>query len=299
MLHIIFKNDLGEIKFSGDGNSPFSLTAITGLGLPEKIYQTREYLDFDGQQTISSRFSPRTITIAFDLKGKEVSSLTAKLYKTLTKDGVLYVISDTSSRRINVHQITVDSFSQRGPFRSFTAQFICDNPYFWDTATVTKPCYALVGGICYDTENAKWNLDTPAIWGKTDNDTIFNNTGDVKAQPLLTIYSNGDAADSAGFEILRVNPIKPDEILQKFALNYALSDGEKITICFDPCSDKKRRYIISSKGTNLLNYKTKTSSLSDFYFDCGENRIIINNLSQGNLLSAHIFYENQYVEGVF
>ncbi len=298
MFYMIFKNDLGEIKFSGDGLSPFSLTRITGLGLPEKIYETREYLDSDGQQTISSHFAPRTITIAFDLKGDSVSSLTAYLYRVLSKEGVLYLYSDNSQRRTNVSQIFVDSHTGSA-IRKFTAQFICDNPFLWDTQPIYEPCYRLTGGICYNSENEKWNLDTPTIWGTSNNDTMLQNTGDISAYPVFTIYSENDADDDAGFEILRVKPDNPQEIIQQFSLNYAMSDGEKITICFDPRSDKKRRYILSSEGTNLLDCRGESSSLSDFWLDCGENRIIIRNNSRGNNLSAYLYYENQYLEGVF
>lgn len=299
MFYLLFKNHLGEIKFSGDGSEPFSLTHIAGLGLVEKIYETREYIDFDGQQTISSRFAPRTITITFDLTGDNISSLTARLYRILSCEGVLYVISSNSRRRVNVNQIGVDSFSKNGKYRSFSAQFICDNSYFWDTSSVNVPCYQLKNNICFDEATSTWNLDTPTIWGESSNDTTFINSGDIKAYPIITVYSKGNAEDDGGFELLRVAPDNPDKILQRFALNYALSDGEQITLCFDPYSKERRRYITSSKGVNLLNFRTEDSSLTDFYLDCGENRIIVNNLSRGNLLSAKLSYENQYVEGVF
>ncbi len=299
MFYLIFKNRIGEIKFSGDGLSPFSLTQITGLGLPEKNYQTRQYLDFDGQQTISSYFAPRTITISFDLKGQEVSALTAKLYSVLSEEGTLYVYSSLSSRRIDVNQISVDSFTGRSSCRAFTAQFVCDNPYFWDTSTVYEPCYRLINNLSYDSENESWNLDTPVVWGETSNDTIFQNTGDIKSYPIFTIYSQGDAEDSDGFEILRTDPNDPLNVIQRFSLKYQLSDGEKITLCFDPNSNKKRRFISSSTGANLLNYRGEDTSLSDFFLDCGDNRIIITNYSRGNTLSAYLSYENQYVEGVF
>ncbi len=300
MFYILFKNNLGEIKFSGDGSSSFSLTGISGLGLPDKYYQTREYLDSDGQSTISSRFTARTITIAFDLKGDNISKLTASLYRILSQSGTLTVISSNSQRSIEVNQITVDSFTEKGStYRSFTAQFICDDPFFKDLMPVSLPCYQLINNIRYNSESGLWNLDVPTVWGETSNDMLLINSGDFKTFPVFTIYSNGDAIDDGGFEILRVNPQNPDEVISRFALNYALTDGETITLCFNPRSPENRRYIESSKGTNLLNYRSENSSLSDFYLDCGENRLIVNNLSQGNVLSASLSYDNQYIEGVF
>ncbi len=299
MFYILFKNNLGEIKFSGDGTEPFSLTHISGLGLPEREYQTHEYLGLDGQQTVSSRFAPRIITMVFDLKGRNISSLTAKLYRVLAQEGTLYIVSSNSQRRTHVNQISVDSFTGNGNYRSFSAQFICDNPYFWDMETIHRPCYKLIKNIKRDSAADLWNLDTPVIWGQISNDTVFNNDGDIKAYPIITIYSKGDAADNGGFEILRVDPKNSENIIQRFCLNYAMTDNEKITVCFDSRSDKKRRYISSSQGTNLLNCRSEDSALDQFYLECGENRIIINNLSHGNLLSAYLSYENQYVEGVF
>lgn len=300
MFYIIYKNDLGELKFSGDGSSPLSLTQITGLGTPEKIYQTREYLDSDGQSTVSSRFAPRTITLAFDLKGDDISYQTANLYRILSHEGVLSVFSGSSERCTQVSQVSVDSFFRHGSFyRSFTAQFICDCPYFCDTMPIYLPCYEITKNLRYDSENESWHLDTPTIWGANNNDMLFINSGHIKTFPTFTVYSSGNAQDSSGFEILRVNPQNPNEIIQRFALNYALSDGETVTICFDPRSEKKRRYISSSLGTNLLNFRSEDCSLAEFYFDCGKNRLIINNLSEGNSLTAYISYNNHYIEGVF
>ena len=79
MSYLIFKNNLGEINFSGSGDSDIAVREITGLGTPDRIYQTREYLDFDGQITLSSHFSPRTITISFDVVGGSISQKTAEI----------------------------------------------------------------------------------------------------------------------------------------------------------------------------------------------------------------------------
>ncbi len=299
MSYIIYKNDLGEILFSGS-QSEFSIREIIGLGTPEKIYQTREYLDFDGQKTISSKLSPRTITISFDISGEDTSLNTAKLYRVLSKEGTLYTYFDTSCRRIAVNQVFVDSFvphSSRS--RSFVAQFVCDNPYFSDTQTIYKPCYEITKNLKYDAQNDTWNLDTPTIWGAKNNNVLLLNTGDIRAYPTFTISSKGGSNNANGIELLRVKPDAPDEVLQRFALYYSLSDKEVLTISFDPRSDLDRRYIKSSLGVNLLPFRDENSSLSDFYLEPGENRIIINNLSSGNVLSAYLTYENQYIEGVY
>ena len=299
MSYIVYKNDLGELTFSG-GLSDFSIREIVGLGTPDKKYQTREYLDFDGQRTLSSHFVPRTISMSFDISGEDTSSLTAKLYKVLSKEGTLYTYFNTSCRRIAVNQVKIDSFSQNSSrSRSFVAQFICDNPYFFDTHSVSMPCYETVKNIRYNTASGKWNLGTPTIWGAKNNNLLLVNTGDIKAYPTFKIHSFGSSDNNNGIELLRVNPNSSGEIIQRFCLNYALTDGETLTISFDPRSDLGRRYLKSSLGVNLLSFRSENSSLSDFYLEPGENRIILNNLSTGNILSASLTYENQYIEGVY
>lgn len=299
MFYMIFKNALGEIEFSGDGNAPISITSVLGLGLVDKICQTQEYLDFDGRQTLSSRFEPRTISLSFDLKGGNTAHLAAKLFRVLSREGTLYIISDAAKRRAKVSQISLSEVEKIGSFRSYSAQLICDNPYFGDAQTNRATCFEATGNLRFDSESGKWNLSEPTVWGQIKNDVIIKNDGDAAAYPTITLTSFGDAEDEAGFELLRVKPSDKGEVLQRFALCYALSDGERITLCFDPRSDKKRRYLKSTTGKNLLEVRAEDSSLSDFYLDCGENRIIINNLSRGNTLAAEISYENQYVEGGF
>ena len=300
MSHIIFENELGTLSFYGDRSSELAISEIQGLGTPDKNYRTRNYIDFDGQTTISSNFMPRTISMAFDIISGNVSEISSKIYRIFSKGGTLYTHFENSSRRIEVNQIAVDSFIPHGTaLRSFVVQFTCDDPYFSDEFPVTKPCYEIVKNIRYDSESNSWNLDTPSIWGTNSNDVLLINSGDSRIYPIITVYSQGSAEDNRGIELLRVNPHNPDEILQRFAINYQLSDGEVIIFCFNQRSDLKRRYIKSSLGSNLLNTRTEDSSLDNFYLDLGENRVILNNLSTGNTLSATISYDNQYIEGVY
>ncbi|MBE7012203.1 MAG: hypothetical protein E7415_05970 [Ruminococcaceae bacterium] len=300
MSQIIFQNDIGTLKFSGDRSFQLAIYELLGLGTPEKTYQTRNYIDFDGQTTISSTFNPRTISMAFDITYGDVSEMSAKIYRIFSKGGTLYIDFKNKSRRIEVNQVSVDSFSSHGSsLRSFVVQFTCDNPYFSDNSPITKPCYETVKNICFDNEAQSWNLDTPTVWGTNNNDVILINSGDSLVYPLITVYSTGDADSNNGIELLRVNPDKPDEILQRFAITHALSDGEVISICFNQRSDINRRYIKSNLGTNLLNSRTEDSSLDNFFLVPGKNRIILNNLSYGNVISATVHYDNQYVEGVY
>ncbi len=300
MFYLIFKNNLGEITFSGSGNSEISVREISGLGTPDKVYRTQEYLDFDGQVTVSSHFAPRTITISFDIVGGNISQKTAEIYRILSQNGTLYTFFDNSQRRIEVNQISVDSFIRHGSrFRSFAVQFICDNPYFSDHSPIYESCYETLGNIVYDEESESWNLDGPSVWGTHSNDKLLINSGDIKSYPTFTICSSGSAADSNGFEILRVNPYNSSEVIQKFSLNYPLSDGETVTVCFDSRSNGNIRSVTNNLGQNLLSYRSEDSSLSDFWIEPGANRIILNNLSSGNSISASISYENQYIEGVF
>ncbi len=300
MSHITFQNELGTLSFSGEGSSNLAVSEIQGLGTPDKNYQTRNYIDFDGQTTISSSFTPRTISMVFDIVSGDVSKISSDIYRIFSKGGTLYTEFKNGARRIEVNQIFVDSFVPRGTaLRSFVVQFICDNPYFSDTYPILKACYETVKNIRYDSKTKSWNLDTPLIWGTNSNDVTLINSGDSRVYPTLTVYSSGTAEDNRGIELLRVDPKNPDNVLQRFAITHKLSDGEVITFCFNQRSDLKRRYIKSSLGTNLLNTRTEDSSLDNFYLEPGENRIILNNLSPGNTLSASITYDNQYVEGVY
>ena len=300
MSHIIFENEIGTLSFYGDRSAELAISEIQGLGTPDKNYQVRNYIDFDGQITTSSNFFPRTISMAFDIVSGDVSQLSSKIYRVFSRGGTLYTYFKNGARRIEVNQISVDSFTAYGSsLRSFVVQFTCDNPYFSDEHPIHKPCYEIVKNIRFDKESNSWNLDTPSIWGTNSNDVLLINSGDSLVYPTITVYSQGTAEDSCGIEILRVKPDNPDEVIQRFAINHQLSDGEAITFCFNQRSALKRRYIKSSLGTNLLNSRTEDSGLDSFYLDLGENRIILNNLSSGNTLSASITYDNQYIEGVY
>lgn len=300
MSQIIFENDIGTLSFSGDRSAPLAISEINGLGTPDKTYHTRNYIGFDGQTTISSQFAPRTISMVFDIVSGDVSEMSSKIYRVFSKGGTLYTDFKNGSRKIEVNQVFVDSFTRRGnTFRSFVVQLVCDNPYFSDFSPILKPCYGIVKNICYDNETQSWNLDVPTVWGSNTNDVILINAGASRVYPTLTIHCFGDAENNNGIELLRVNPENPDEILQRFAITHKLSDGEVITLCFNQRSDLNRRYISSSLGIDLLNLRTEDSSLANFFLEPGENRIILNNLSSGNTLSASITYDNQYIEGVY
>lgn len=300
MSYVIFENNIGTLSFSGDRSAPLAIREIIGLGTPEKDYQTRDFIDFDGQITVSSRFSARTITMSFDIVSGNVSEISSKIYRVFAKGGFLYTDFGNRKRKIEVNRVFADSFTPHGTaVRSFVVQFICDNPYFSDEYPVLTPCYETTKNITFDPETHSWNLDTPTVWGSNNNNILLINSGDSYAYPTLTLHSFGDANDNNGIELLRVNPENPDEIIQRFAITHKLSDGEVITFCFNQRSELQRRYIKSSLGINLLNARTEDSSLSDFFLEPGENRIILNNLSTGNVLSASISYDNQYVEGVY
>lgn len=386
MNYILFKNELGQILFSGsartdnasgalseflkaealknaDSGCPsgvcFPIRAVSGLGVPEKIYTAREYIGLDGQNTVSSRFDARTITIGFDIvtAGKIVNfdllsfsgfsaaasgagtpnrgsaesansaeplkDATSYLFRVLSREGTLYFASGTTIRRIFANRISISDFTSYGNrARAFSAQFICDNPYFFDEKAVYVSCYSIKNNLKYDEEAESWHLDTPTKWGLLENDTVIENSGITRAFPTFiiraassssspsqesetaqtteTAQTNADTSSSAGgFEILRTDINDSEKVIQKFKICRALQDGEEVTLCFNPRSDKGRRYIENSDGESLLNYRSEDSSLSDFYLEPGKNRIIVNNLSENGTISAYLSYENSYIEGGF
>lgn len=300
MSHIIFKNELGTLFFGGDRSSNLALREISGLGTPEKIYKTADYIDFDGQITLSSRFAPRTINFSFDIVFGDVSAVSAEIYRIFSKSGTLFTYFRNGAKRIEVNQIFAESFVPHGTgLRTFAVTMCCDSPFFSDEKTIKIPCYETIKNIRFDASSNSWNLAEPTVWGSNSNDVIVENKGDELSYPTFHIHSFGDAQNDEGIEILRVSPKDPEDIIQRFALKHRLSDNEDITVCFNRRSNRKRRYIVSSFGTDLSDKRTEDSDLSAFYLLPGENRIILNNLSVGNTLSAGLEYDNQYVEGVY
>lgn len=298
MSYIIFENPLGSLTFCGDGSSPLSLREVHGLGTPERIYQTRQYWGQDGQVTLSSHFDARTISIAFDLFAKDLREQTAKIHRIFSLGGTLYICGENKNRRIEANRVTVSEFTRHGSaFRSFAVQFVCDDPFFKDPSPTYLPCRKMTSNIVF--VDGKWNLDTPIVWGVASPNVSFSNLGHFNAYPTFTLYSAKDALSGDGFEILRVDPKNSQTVIQRFALNYLMSNEERITLSFSNRNEKGRRYIKSSTGENLLPYKSEESRLSDFWLSPGDNRIIVRNLSEGNDLSAYISYENQYIEGAF
>ena len=66
-LKVSYKNSLGAVVMSGNGETPFRITALEGFGPVGREFETAVYSGSDGQETLNSRATARTLTIGLEV----------------------------------------------------------------------------------------------------------------------------------------------------------------------------------------------------------------------------------------
>jgi hypothetical protein len=157
MKNVTFNFTIENNKGVTIGGKPYILTAYTGLGIPESVFQSVNYYGWDGEDTQSVRLSTREITITGriactsfdDLDTKKeylVSCLLPKIPGELT---INRGTSTTQTERVikgYVESVTFDH--QIGwSFQQFQIKIRCDNPYFKSKKEQIKELSKWAGGV--------------------------------------------------------------------------------------------------------------------------------------------------------
>ena len=280
-LMIRYKNSLGTVEISGDSAKDIRLTAIDGLGIAEREYITAFFSGYDGQETVSSRALPRTVTLSAEICSRDISAIAAKTLRILNEPGWLYIEKGEISRRIYCNQAKIPDPTGilRGRIAEFAVQFVCDSPYFEDGCESTVPLYMR-------TKNLGTPFTLPAVFGTTVMGAVIKNQGDYDVEPR--IYINCPKALQSAETVIITNNTTGAQIV----LEYAPQAGDVITV------DIKNRKIVSSFTGNLLNNLSDDTFLGDFVLERGLNDLSVVVGDIQSEFTVECKYSNIYCEAV-
>ena len=282
MLTITYTNSNGTVKMQGGGaSSPLRITEIDGLGLTEREYSVAVYANYDGQNTFNSRAVARTITIALELCGKDISAIIRSAINVFSKSGTLRITDEHTDRKITCHQVQMPELSRvlKGQILAFVIQFVCDSPFFEDAEDSILPLYQREKLI-----SSPFSL--PCMFGKITAGANIEIRGGISVEPIISIYC---PQAFEGVENIIVSNETTGKVIK---LDYAPSDNEKIVI------DVKNRKITSSKNGNIINYLTEDTFIGDFVLAPGLNILTVNIGDTTSGFAIECQYNNLYNEAV-
>ena len=142
-LELVFKNELGEVLMSGGGKGAIRILNVEGLGPMTSEYTAAVFSGYDGQETISGRRLPRTVTISAEVNHKNAAEVMRSVARVFAKEGTLYVKTLEFERRIKCNQVQMPDVTRvlKGKIATFVVQMVCDSPYFMDAEDKTVPLY--------------------------------------------------------------------------------------------------------------------------------------------------------------
>ena len=294
MTTVHYETARGSLTAGTKAGFPLTLTALSGLSAPGREYKTRSFLGIDGQTTVSSSVRPRTVTLALERRPDCFLSA-SEILRILSSTGTLTIAIDERSFVLTTNQVAVPDIRRSGDFLLFTAQYVCDEPYFTEPSPRRTVCFEKQKNIRY--VGGVWNLGTrssPVVWTSTNSKKTIVNDGDAPCEPTIVLVGVGSPSDGASLEA-RIES-EDGTILSQIVLNYAPADGETVVV---NCDGRKEegRYIRSSKNGDILSKKSSDTSLSKFRFPVGKSVFRLLYRSESGVLSAYADYAVRY-EGV-
>lgn len=288
LFHMTFENAYGSIEFGGGDAPVYRTTEVTGLGPPQKEFNVVSYAGQAGQETIAEKDLPRVITLGGDLCRTEgVQEELSRMARVLYHPGELKIHSGSKKRKIACRCTAFDDPERRGPnVARFVVQFTADNPFFTDFEPREIPVFQrelLLEG----------SFTLPCMFSKrTSRQNIFN-MGDVKTEPIFTIYSLDSDAETSAIDGETGIVVTNHTTGQHIQLECSTTPGEVITI------DIPNRRVESSKNPDIITTLTGDSFLSNFWLAEGGNDVEVISYNTGETISVICRYDNQYVEAVY
>ncbi len=279
-LNLSYKNSRGTAVLCGM-SSPFRLTQITGLGLPDREYMTARYTGYDGQETYEGVCLARSITLSGDIISAALRSDLERLADILSAPGYLYIQCGDMDRRIFCNQ-TVFPDAERilsGKICTFAVQFVCDSPYFENSQDTSVPLYSR-------TKNLSTAFSLPCTFGTTiaGADILPNSRNNI--EPVIHILFPTALEEKTS--VILTNEITG----KKVELAYKPLAGEEIVI------DIKNRTATSTVKGNIINFLSDDTFLSDFCLEYPENRLsaMVGNINAG--IFVECIYNDKYSEAM-
>lgn len=280
-LIMIYKNDLGEVTMHGGSEGEVRIRAAEGLGPVIREYSSAIYAGYDGQETLSSRATARSITVALEVTGANAAACVRNALQIFEKGGTLYIKNEELDRRIVCNQVQVPEVTRvlRGQISSFAVQFVCDNPYFEDGLDTAVPLYKR-------TKLLSTPFALPSMFGEIIIGGSFEVKGCIPSEPVITLYY---PAEISGVESISITNKTTGKTLQ---LDYAPQKDDTVII------DVKNRKITSSASGNLINKLAAESFLGDFVLAKGVNviSVVVGDVTSGFAIDCK--YNNLYSEAV-
>ncbi len=281
-LTITYKDELGTVTMQGGGcDCPLRITAIEGLGLVAREYNSAVYSGYDGQQTLGSRAAARSITLALEVQSRNAAECVRDALRVFGQSGMLYIKNEDLDRRIYCSQVQIPDVTRvlRGNIATFAVQFVCDNPFFEDADDTVVPLYRR-------TKLLKSPFVLPAVFGEIVLGGNIEIKGTTSVEPVISIYY---PKALEGVESIILTNQTTGKSVQ---LDYAPCANETVTI------DIKNRKVDSSLNGNLINYLTKDTFLGDFVLARGKNIISVNVGDVTSGFTIECKYNNLYSEAV-
>lgn len=282
MTQIIFENSRGLLRLGGGRDEVWRMTAVSGLGMSGKSFQTVVCFTEAGQRTISEKRQARTITLSGDMYTKKSDSCRRieEAIRILDIPGWLTVRNGGKARRIWARCTNFEETGRSGPYRKWAMQFCCDCPYFEKVGSDSIALFKRQKEI-------KNEFTLPQYFSTRVTEGVVINSGDVEAEPVLDIYFGIGTKEDEEITLT----LKNERTGSRLDINVAPKVGDTITI------DVAARKVYNSRGENLITALSKDSRLSSFYLDTGVNTISA--VASGYAgLSVVCRFTNRYLEAV-
>lgn len=277
-MRLKFVSDEKVLKMGNSDEFDALILEISGLGTPEKKYNTKRYVDLPGQITVSSSVLPREIFIKGDIRIK--ASLPLNEYHTFfLNSGELYIFTQRGKKKISYNPVSFKTGNKNGDFISFELKLICDFPYFSDSVDTVYQIYKR-------NDKISGSFILPAVFTERTTEADLINSGQVSSEPLIKIECTKQGEYSGGIRIY--NSLTKKAL--KLDINLRL--GEIIEI------DVKNRKISSNLRQNCFGVLSSDCVLSEFVIEKGINHISLVNSNNGETVNCSVCFDNLYAEAV-
>ena len=281
MTVIKYENSLGQLTLSGKGKGALRLLEIEGLESALREYTVASYPGQSGQETLSARALPRTITLAVEILKGHYEVDIHRILDIIQEPGLLFVESEDLSRRIFCSQSRITDIKRivKGEISTFAVQFVCDSPYFEDAEDTVVPLYKRTKGL-----STPFTL--PRSFGDIVAGGVVENKGSIPIEPIITIYYPSALEGIDGITL------KNETTGKGISLEYSPSGEDTVVI------DVKNRKITSRIAGSLLNNLSDDTFLGDFTLERGKNELSVDLGDVAKGFGIECKFSNLYGEAV-
>ena len=293
MFRVLYESTAGQIEFGGGDSKIANLTELSGIGIPDRKYNTIDYTGQPGQKTTDRKDSARIITLAGDLYGGQTEL--ENFLDIVYADGTLYFEFDTQKRRIPCKFYAMSDVKRSAgcDVIPFAVQFIADYPYFLDYEDVVAYVFRLEDLW----PNLKGSKNKPIVSLTTVDSGMatrrikeleFEMGGIRGVYPTLYIENLSESTSSTTWTVTVTLSESDGTERAVIELPDRVYPGETIKF------DLKHRQIESTRSGDITNTITDRTFLSDFILKPGYNKITLT-CQTSDTLSAWVVYSPEYI----